>query len=69
MQKNGKRTKFFSWYTLTAALAAAVLSAIGGIWLHGMPLTGLPKAEDVETVTVTRGQQKCKIKIGFSDSL
>lgn len=61
MQKNGKKAKFFSWYTLTAALAAAVLSAIGGVWLHGMPLTGLPKAEDVEAVTITRGEQQVEL--------
>ncbi|MBD5094929.1 MAG: hypothetical protein HDT26_11770 [Subdoligranulum sp.] len=61
MRKNGKTAKFFSWYTLTAVAAAAVLSALGGIWLHGMPLTGLPKAEDVEAVTVTRGQQQVEL--------
>ena len=61
MQKNGKKAKFFSWYTLTAALAAAVLSAVGGIWLHGMPLMGLPKTEDVEAVTITRGQQTVEL--------
>lgn len=61
MQKNGKKAKFFSWYTLTAVLAAAALSALGGIWLHGMPPTGLPRAEDVEAVTITRGQQKVEL--------
>lgn len=61
MQKNRKKAKFFSWYTLTAALAAAVLSALSGIWLHGMPLVGLPKAEDVKSVTITRGQQKVEL--------
>lgn len=61
MLKNGKKAKFFSWYTLTAALAAAVFSALSGIWLHGMPLAGLPNAEDVESVTITRGQQKVEL--------
>lgn len=61
MHKDGKKAKFFSWYTLTAALAAAALSTIGGIWLRGMPLTGLPRARNVKAVTITRGQQRAEL--------
>lgn len=61
MQKNGKKAKSFSRYTLTAVLAAAALSAIGGIWLHGMPLAGLPRAKNVEAVTITRGQRQAEL--------
>lgn len=61
MRKGGKKAKSFSWYTLTAALAAMALSAIGGIWLHGVPLMGLPRAKNMKAVTITRGQQKVEL--------
>lgn len=58
MRKSGKKAKSFSWHTLTAVLVAAALGAVGDIWLHGIPLTGLPRAEEVETVTIARGEQQ-----------
>lgn len=61
MRKSGKKVKSFSWYTLTAAFAAAALSVVGGIWLYGMPLVGLPRAKNMKTVTITRGQQQVEL--------
>lgn len=43
---------FFSWNTLWSVTAACVLSVAGSLLIHGVPLMGLPKAEEVKAVTI-----------------
>lgn len=46
-----KHRRFLS-DTLKSMLLTALLVTVGWYFLHGVPLIGLPKAEDVQSVTV-----------------
>ena len=47
-----KRNKFFSWHTLYVVILVCIINAIIWIALHGFPLIGLPKKEDVKNITI-----------------
>lgn len=53
MGKSKKSVKFFSGPTLWAIVITCVLNTVIFIALHGVPLIGLPKAEEVKRISIT----------------
>lgn len=58
MDKEKKFWKFFSWNTLCIVVVVCVLNAIIWIAFHGVPLVGLPQAEDVKSISVTQNSSQ-----------
>ncbi len=58
MDKEITHWKFFSLNTLCIAVVVCVLNVI--IWLsfHGVPLVGLPQAEDVKSISVIKNSSQ-----------
>ncbi len=58
MGKEKKPWKFFSWNTLCLVGVVCALNAIIWIAFHGVPLVGLPKAENVKSIMVTQNDSQ-----------
>lgn len=58
MDKEITHRKFFSLNTLCIAVVVCVLNAIIWITFHGVPLVGLPQAEDVKSISVTKNSSQ-----------
>ena len=52
MKKEKKGGKFVLWNTLFVIIVSCVLNVVIWILFHGIPLIGLPKKEDVKSVTI-----------------
>ena len=52
MEKQTTAWKFFSWNTLWVILISCIVNASVWIGFHGIPLTGLPRKEAVESITL-----------------
>ncbi len=52
MKKEKKIWKFALWNTLCIIIVSCILNAAIWILFHGIPLIGLPKKEDVKSVTI-----------------
>lgn len=52
MKKEKKGWKFVLWNTLFVIIVSCVLNVVIWILFHGIPLIGLPKKEDVKSVTI-----------------
>lgn len=52
MEKGKRAWKFFSWNTVYVLMVVCVLNTVIWIGFHGVPLMGVPKKEDVESVTI-----------------
>ena len=64
MDKEKKRWKFFSWKTLGTIVVILVIQTIIWVALHGIPLIGLPQAEDVKSISITQNSsQEREIKM------
>ena len=58
MDKEKKRWKFFSWKTLGTIVVILVIQTIIWVALHGIPLIGLPQAEDVKSISLTKNSSQ-----------
>jgi len=47
-----KSYKFFSKYTIFIIVVSCVLNGIIWIVFHGIPIVGIPKVEEVESITI-----------------
>lgn len=47
-----KSYKFFSKYTMFIIVVSCVLNGIIWIGFHGIPIIGIPKVEEVESITI-----------------
>lgn len=64
MDKEKKRWKFFSWKTLYTVVSIVVIQTIIWVAFHGVPLIGLPQAEDVKSISITQNSsQEREIKM------
>ena len=62
MKKEKKKWKFVLWNTLFVIIVSCVLNIVIWILFHGIPLIGLPKKEDVKSVTIIYNEiQKLQI--------
>ena len=52
MKKEKKIWKFTLWNTLCIIIVSCILNAAIWILFHGIPLIGLPKKEDVKSITI-----------------
>lgn len=52
---------------LKSVLLTVVLSTIGWYFLHGVPLIGLPKAEEVKNVTLLRADGESRVVVDTED--
>ncbi len=52
MKKEKKIWKFALWNTLCIIIVSCILNAAIWILFHGIPLIGLPKKEDVKSITI-----------------
>ena len=63
MDKEKKHWKFFSWKTLETIVVVLVIQTIIWVAFHGIPLIGLPQAEDVKSISITKNSsQEIEIK-------
>lgn len=63
MDKEKKHWKFFSWKTLYTVVSIVVIQTIIWVAFHGVPLIGLPQAEDVKSISITQNSlQEREIK-------
>ena len=63
MDKEKKHWKFFSWKTLETIVVVLVIQTIIWVAFHGIPLIGLPQAEDVKSISITQNSlQEREIK-------
>ena len=58
MDKEKKRWKFFSWKTLYTVVSIVVIQTIIWVAFHGIPLIGLPQAEDVKSISITQNSSQ-----------
>ena len=58
MDKEKKRWKFFSWKTLYTVVSIVVIQTIIWVAFHGVPLIGLPQAEDVKSISITQNSSQ-----------
>lgn len=58
MDKEKKHWKFFSWKTLGTIVVIVVIQTIIWVAFHGVPLVGLPQAEDVKSISITQNSSQ-----------
>ena len=58
MDKEKKHWKFFSWKTLETIVVVLVIQTIIWVAFHGIPLIGLPQAEDVKSISITKNSSQ-----------
>lgn len=58
MDKEKKHWKFFSWKTLYTVVSIVVIQTIIWVAFHGVPLIGLPQAEDVKSISITQNSSQ-----------
>ena len=58
MDKEKKHWKFFSWKTLETIVVVLVIQTIIWVAFHGIPLIGLPQAEDVKSISITQNSSQ-----------
>ena len=58
MDKEKKHWKFFSWKTLGTVVVIVVIQTIIWVAFHGVPLIGLPQAEDVKSISITQNSSQ-----------
>lgn len=58
MDKEKKHWKFFSWKTLETIVVVLVIQTIIWVAFHGVPLVGLPQAEDVKSISITQNSSQ-----------
>ena len=58
MDKEKKHWKFFSWKTLGTIVFILVIQTIIWVAFHGIPLIGLPQAEDVKSISITQNSSQ-----------
>ena len=58
MDKEKKHWKFFSWKTLGTIVFILVIQTIIWVAFHGIPLIGLPQAEDVKSISITKNSSQ-----------
>lgn len=58
MDKEKKHWKFFSWKTLETIVVVLVIQTIIWVAFHGIPLIGLPQAEDVKSILITQNSSQ-----------
>ena len=58
MDKEKKRWKFFSWKTLYTVVSIFVIKTIIWVAFYGVPLIGLPQAEDVKSISITKNSSQ-----------
>lgn len=61
MKRNAVNWKRFAWNMLVSVLICTVITIVGGVWMNGMPLTRVPKAETVEAVTILCGERRVEL--------
>ena len=61
MKKSAVNGTRFAWNLLVSLLICSVITVIAGVWMNGVPLTGVPKAETVEAVTILCGEQRVEL--------
>lgn len=54
MDKEKKHWKFFSWKTLGTIVVILVIQTIIWVTFRGVPIIGLPQAEDVKSISITK---------------
>ncbi|MEA4920311.1 MAG: hypothetical protein VB078_05290 [Clostridiaceae bacterium] len=60
MEKATKAWKFFSWKTLCVIIAVCILNPIIWVAFHGIPLMGLPKKEEIKSISITQNNEEQK---------
>ena len=58
MDKEKKRWKFFSWKTLCIVVVVCVIHTTIWITFYGVPLMGLPQAEEVKSISITKNSSQ-----------
>ena len=58
MDKEKKHWKFFSWKTLGTVVVIVVIQTIIWVAFHGVPLIGLPQAEEVKSISITKNSSQ-----------
>ena len=53
MKKEKRVWKFFSWNTLVVLVLSCVLNTFVWIAFHGVPVTKIPKKENIKMITIT----------------
>lgn len=60
MEKTKKARSFFSWKTLCVIIVVCILNSIIWVAFHGIPIMGLPKKEDVKSISITENNSEEK---------
>ncbi len=61
MKKAKKSWKFFSWETLCLIIVVCILNSVIWILFHGVPLVGLPKKENIKSISIIHNNAEERI--------
>lgn len=60
MEKTKKSRSFFSWKILYVIIVVCILNSIIWVAFHGIPIMGLPKKEDVSSISIIQNNAEEK---------